>query len=153
MGLHLFKRLFDGLIFGELRLVFTGNRVGVGVVSASDPVKIENWSRKRSRNGSISSDSAYDSVAYDPVKTRLSDSQAEAGEATNHNSIGVISGIGRKWNRSDSAFICSVLIPFYSRNIDSDFRFSLGRKRFDSDYRTPTPTPSPVKTSLYWLII
>ena len=35
-------------------------------------------------------------------------------------SIGVISGIGRKWNRCDSAY-------------DSDFRFSLGLKRFDSD--------------------
>ena len=45
-------------------------------------------SRNRSRknqNGSIFSDSAYDSDAYDPVKTRLSESQAEAEEPTNHN--------------------------------------------------------------------
>ena len=52
-------------------------------------MKIENPSRKRShkldgigvgkidQNVSISSDSIYDSVAYDPVKTRLSESEAE----------------------------------------------------------------------------
>ena len=34
-------------------------------------------------NISISSDSIYDSVAYDPVKTRLSESEAEAEEPTN----------------------------------------------------------------------
>ena len=39
-------------------------------------------------------------------------------------SIGVISGIGGKWNRSDSAY-------------DSDFQFSLGRKRsYVSDYNS-----------------
>ena len=38
----------------------------------------------------FSSDSAYDSVAYDPVKTRLSESEAEAEEPTNHNA----------WNRA-----------------------------------------------------
>ena len=32
---------------------------------------------------SISSDSVYDSVAYDPVKTGLSESEAEAEEPTN----------------------------------------------------------------------
>ena len=64
--------------------------------SASDLVKIENRSRKRSykldgigvgriRTVPFSSDSAYDSDAYDPVKTRLSESQAEAEEPTNHN--------------------------------------------------------------------
>ena len=49
-------------------------------------MKIEYRSRKRSQarrnrknqNVSISSDSVYDSVAYDPVKTRLSESEAEA---------------------------------------------------------------------------
>ena len=35
--------------------------------------------------------------------------------------IGVISGIGRNWNRSDSAY-------------DSDFEFSLIRSAYDSDY-------------------
>ena len=35
------------------RLVFTGDRVGIGVVSAPDLVKIENRSRKQSQNGSI----------------------------------------------------------------------------------------------------
>ena len=59
-------------------------------------MKIENRSRKRShkldgigvgqiRTVPFSSDSAYDSDAYDPVKTRLSESQAEAEEPTNHN--------------------------------------------------------------------
>ena len=33
----------------------------------------------------FSSDLAYDSDAYDPVKTRLLKSQAEAKEPTNHN--------------------------------------------------------------------
>ena len=58
-------------------------------------MKIENRSRKQShkldgigvgrsnQNVSISSDSVYDSVAYDPVKTRLSESEAEAEEPTN----------------------------------------------------------------------
>ena len=52
-----------------------------------DQVKIENRSRNRSRknrNLSISYDSVYDSVAYDQVKTRLSESEAEAEEQTNH---------------------------------------------------------------------
>ena len=56
-------------------------------------MKIENRSRKRSQarrnrsrknqNVSISCDSVYDSVAYDPVKTRLSESEAEAEEPDN----------------------------------------------------------------------
>ena len=57
-------------------------------------METENRSRKRSdkfdgigvgrnQNVSISSDSVYDSVAYDPVKTRLSESEAEAEEPTN----------------------------------------------------------------------
>ena len=56
--------------------------------SASDLVKIEKRSRKRShkldgigvgriRTFPFSSDSAYDSVAYDLVKTALSESEAE----------------------------------------------------------------------------
>ena len=67
--------------------------------SASDLVKIENQSRKRSHklNGIgvgrmrtvpfYCNISAYDSDAYDPVKTRLSESQpeAEAQEPTKHN--------------------------------------------------------------------
>ena len=39
----------------------------------------------RIRTVPFSSDSAYDSDAYDPVKTRLSESQAEAQEPTNQN--------------------------------------------------------------------
>ena len=51
--------------------------------SAYDPLKIENQSRmlsRKSQNVSVSSDSVYDSVAYDPVKTKLSESEAEAEE-------------------------------------------------------------------------
>ena len=57
--------------------------------SAYHLVKIGNRSRKRShkldgigrnQNVSISSDSAYDSVAYDPLKTRFSGSEAKAEE-------------------------------------------------------------------------
>ena len=108
--------------------------------SNSDLVKIENGSRKRShkldgigvgriRTVPFCSDSACDSDAYDPVENRLSESQAKVlGLFFGFHlrlrqssfywiiSVGVISGIGRKWNRSDSAY-------------DSDFRFSLGRKR------------------------
>ena len=62
--------------------------------SAYDLVKIEKRSRKRSREldgigvGRIrtfpfSSDSAYDFVAYDLVKTTLSESEAEAEDPTN----------------------------------------------------------------------
>ena len=59
-------------------------------------MKIENQSHKQShkldgigvgriRTVPFSSDSAYDSDGYDPVQTRLSESQAEAEEITNHN--------------------------------------------------------------------
>ena len=59
-------------------------------------MKIENRSRKRShkfdgigvgriRTVPFSSDSAYDSDAYDLVKTKLSESQAEAEEPSNYN--------------------------------------------------------------------
>ena len=39
----------------------------------------------RIRSVPFSSDSAYDSVAYNSVKTRLSESEAEAEERANHN--------------------------------------------------------------------
>ena len=69
--------------------------------SAFDLVKIENRSRKRShkldgigvgriRTVPFSSDSAYDPDAYDPVKTRLSESQAEAEEPSNHNAAFIL---------------------------------------------------------------
>ena len=38
----------------------------------------------KKQNVSISFDSVYDSVAYDPVKTILSESEAEAEEPANH---------------------------------------------------------------------
>ena len=63
-----------------------------------DLVKIKDRSRKSKRSHMLegigvgrirtflfSSDSAYDSVAYDPVNTVLSESEAEAEEPTNHN--------------------------------------------------------------------
>ena len=63
--------------------------------NAYDLVKIEKRSRKRShkldgigvrriRSFPFSSDSTYDSVAYDLVKTALSESETEAEEPTNH---------------------------------------------------------------------
>ena len=114
--------------------------------SASVLVKIKNRSRKRShkldrigvgriRTVPFFSDSAYDSDANDPVKTRLSESQAEVlglffcfhlllRQSSFHwiISVRVIRGIGRKWNHSDSAF-------------DFDFRFSLGRERLRLRFR------------------
>ena len=53
-------------------------KIGVlsGVVSSTDR-------SRKNQNVSISSDSVYDSFAYDPVKTRLPESEAEAGEPTN----------------------------------------------------------------------
>ena len=56
----------------SLRLVFTGKGVGVGVKSASDLEKIGVVSGVTMVP--LSSDSAYDSDAYDPVKTKLSKS-------------------------------------------------------------------------------
>ena len=72
--------------------------------STCDLVKIKNRSRKRShkldgigvgriRTVPFSSDSAYDFDAYDPVKTELLESQAEAEEPTNHNAAGFILGL------------------------------------------------------------
>ena len=48
--------------------------------------KVDGIGFGRMRTFPFSSDSAYsDSVAYDPVKTRLSESEAEAKEPTNYN--------------------------------------------------------------------
>ena len=59
-------------------MVFTSDGVAIRVVIRSveryEHVKINRRSRKQS------TDSAYDSVAYDEVKTALSESQAEAEE-------------------------------------------------------------------------
>ena len=94
-------------------------------LSASDVVKIENRSRKRSHKldeigfGRIRTIPFFSDSAYDPVKTRLSESQAEREEAANH---------------CDSAY-------------DSDIRFSL--KSESPLTSTTTPTPSPVKTIFF----
>ena len=64
-------------------------------------MKIKNRSREQShkldrigvgriRTVPFSSDSAYDSDAYDPVKTRLSESQAEVEEPTNCNAVFIL---------------------------------------------------------------
>ena len=83
-------RLKDFLFTAYLRVVFTNDRVGVkSRKSAYDLVKIKNGSRKRSHKGvgvgvglirtfPFSSNSDYDSVAYDLMKTRLSEPEAEA---------------------------------------------------------------------------
>ena len=108
------------------------------------------------------SDSAYDSIVYDHVETRLSESQAEAEELNQSQSLGksiviglsfrfcfqfpqcgshwiisngVVSGVKRKWKRSDSSDYDSVaLVTAY----DFDFWSSQGHKRsynsaYDSD--------------------
>ena len=108
--------------------------------SASNLGEIENQSRKwshklngigvrRIRMVPFSSSSTYDSDAYDPVKTKLLELQAEVlglffgfhlrlQQSSFHwiIRVGVISRIGRKWNHSDSAY-------------NSNLRFSLGQKR------------------------
>ena len=72
--------------------------------SAYDLVKIKGRSRKRSykldrigvgriKTFPFSSDSTYDSVAYYPVKTRLSKSEAEAEEPTNSQCLEDLVGI------------------------------------------------------------
>ena len=53
-----------------LRLVFTSDAVGVGVIIRS--VKRYNLVRIKQRSRSRVSDCAHDSVAYNQVKTRLS---------------------------------------------------------------------------------
>ena len=52
--------------------------------------KLDGIGLGRIRTFPFSSDSAYDSVAYDSVKTRLLEAEAEAQEPTNHND----------WNRA-----------------------------------------------------
>ena len=112
-----------------------------------------NRSRKN-QNVSISFDSVYDSVAYDPVKTRLSESEAEAEEPTNR----------KVRNRTLSLF-------YSSASATPTMQFSLDCKQrrhkqvqcsasdsvcliFTRSYRstllitTPTTTPLLVKTSL-----
>ena len=62
---------------------------------------------EKSERLSISSDSVYDSIAYDPVKTMLSESEIEAEEPTNQ----------KARNRTLSLVILPLLL------------FSLDRKR------------------------
>ena len=72
-----------------------GWKIGVvsGVISST-----ESESEESERSGAnypsgtvpFSSDSAYDCDAYDLVKTRLSESQAEAEEPTNDNAVFIL---------------------------------------------------------------
>ena len=110
-------------------------------------------SSRKNQNAFISSDSVYVSVAYEPVKTRLTESEAEAKEPTNR--------------KAQSRTLSLV----YSSAYACDSEFSIDRKRrsykqnhcsaFDSfgliftrSYlstlliTTPITTPSLVKTSL-----
>ena len=57
-------------------LVFTSDRVGVGVVSGV--ISAKESESEESERFLFFSDSAYDSIAYDLVKTKLSESEAEA---------------------------------------------------------------------------
>ena len=116
-------------------------------------MKIEYRSRKN-QNVSISSDSVYDSVAYDPVKTGLSESEAEAEHPTNR----------KARNRALSLVYSSASVApptmqfshdhkrqshkqnqcFASDSVDLIFTRSY---RFTLLITTPTTTPSLVKTS------
>ena len=93
------KRAWSGYVLFILKVGFYWRRSRSRSLKRSrkrayDWVKIKNRSRKqnhkrdgivvgRIRTFPLSSDSAYDSVAYDPVKTRLSESEAEAEGWTN----------------------------------------------------------------------
>ena len=74
-------------------------RYGVGVV-----IRSKTW---RSTENSVLSDSAYDSIVYDQVETRLSESQTEAEALNQSKSVGMGIVIG--------------LYPSASASIDSDF--------------------------------
>ena len=63
-------------------------------------------------------------------------------------SVGVISGIGRKWNRSDSSDSDTVELMTPLTTLIFDIR-QVGRA---PTIPIPTPTPLPVKTSLDWAV-
>ena len=65
----------------------TSRKSEIGVISG---VIISTESETEESDVSISSDSVYDSVAYDPMNTTLSESEAEAQEPTNN----------KAWNRT-----------------------------------------------------
>ena len=73
---HQWIGIVDGVVRGLTTLVEIENR------SRQRNQARQNRSRKN-HNVSISSDSAYNSVDYDPVKTRLLESEAEVEEQTN----------------------------------------------------------------------
>ena len=125
-------------------------------------------SRSRSRTiswrqCSDTSDSAYDSVVYDQVKTRLSESQAEAEELNQSQSVGtcVVIGlsfrfcfrlrqVGRKWKGSDSSDSDSVALmtPLTTPIFDFHQVISALTTPLTSPTPTRTLTSSLVKTSL-----
>ncbi len=140
-------------VIERLRLVFTSKSDSEAQSEAQSVIICENQTDEVE---SRVSDSAYDSVGYDLVKTRLSESQAKRKHSEGLRtsivtglffhfclqlrqtsfhwiiSEGVISRIGTKSKCSDSSDSNSVE-PYYA--YDSDFQFSLDRKpSYDFDY-------------------
>ena len=101
----------------------------------------------------FSSDSAYDSDAYDPVKTRLSESQVGAEEPTNQSQCRVYSLASaydsdnpvftETESKAESEETGTILTPLTTPIFD--FHKS---EALTTPTTTPTPIPSPVKTSL-----
>ena len=129
-------------------------------------MKIEYRSRKRShkldgigvgRNVSISSDSVYDSVAYDPVKTGLSESEAEAEDPTNRKArnrntvIGLFFRFCLRLRQCSFHLIVSDGVMHKQNQCSASDSVGLiftRSYRFTLLITTPTTTPSLVKTSL-----
>ena len=82
------------------------------------------------QNVFIASDSVHDSVAYDPVKTRLSESETEAEEPTNHKA--------QLGNEHCDWFILSILLP------TPTIKLSLHRKRRSHKQNQCCALPTPL---------
>ena len=135
-------------------LVFTSEGVGVGVVIRHVELYLL---------CSDSSDSTYDSVVYNKVKTGSSESQAEAEELNQSQSLGIrkmciVIGLSLPLLLPNPTIWFSLDDVDHKRNRSDRDVSRVGRKwkcsvSFDSDsvaFMTlfTTPTPSPVKTSL-----
>ena len=107
-------------------------------------MKIKNRSCKRShkldgigvgriRTVPFSSDSAYDSDAYDPVKTRCrSRKQKEKNQPITM--PGLFFGFRLRLRQSSFHWIRVINWNCFDSAYDYDFRFSLGRSAYNSDY-------------------
>lgn len=58
-------------------MTWRNSKIGTGVISSTE-------SESKNQNIFVSSDSVYNSITYDPMKTRLSEVEAEEEEPTNH---------------------------------------------------------------------